>query len=188
MCRTPAGLHFLTFAVVLAAIGLAGCNPSLNWREVRVKDSSLVALLPCKAEASSRQVNLGGQTVDIHLSSCNAGDATFGVAVTRLSTDSASEQLDAAQQHWRLATLANIGLAPSENQNASIIRETPIQVKGLAANQILVAASGKRPGGDVVQMNGIWFRQGAQLFHAVIYADKINNDMAEPFFSGLKIQ
>ncbi len=188
MRRLPARPLFAFNVVLLAAGCLAGCNPSLNWREVRIKESPLVALLPCKPEFSSRQVNLGGQTVDIHLSSCSADDASFGIAMTRLAAGSTGEQLATAQNHWRLAALANIGLSPSNNQTPPALREAPLRLAGLAAPQTLVSATGKRPGGAAVQFNGVWFQKGTHVFHAVIYADKINNDMAEPFFSGLQIQ
>ena len=188
MRRLPVRAPFVSACFLLIGVGLVGCNPTLNWREVRVKDSPLTALLPCKAEASSRKVQLGGQEVEIQLSSCSAGEATFAVALAGLAEGASATQLATAQNHWQMATLAHISVPSDPAPANTAITRTALRVAGLTDMQTLVAASGKRPTGGRLQFNGLWFHKGSQLFHAAVYAEKINQDLSEPFFSGLKIK
>lgn len=76
------GLRRLALAgatVVLAAA--AACTPTFNWRDVPVGDGGLVALLPCKADRGSREVALDGRVATVTVAGCEAGGATFAVAV-----------------------------------------------------------------------------------------------------------
>lgn len=171
------------FLFALAGLGvflLTACNPSLNWREVRQKNSPLLALMPCKPEASSRAVNLGGQDVLMNLNSCDAAGATFVVGTAEMQTTEATVAL----KHWQQAVLANISV-PLANGGA---KTAGIKISGVPAAQHLLSVNGKRPGGETVQFAGLWFAHGAQVFHAAVYADQLGNDMSEPFFNGLKLQ
>lgn len=59
----------------------AACTPTFNWRDVPVGDGGLVALLPCKADRGSREVALDGRAATVTVAGCQAGGATFAVAV-----------------------------------------------------------------------------------------------------------
>ena len=185
----------VSWSVTLAVLGgtacalLAACNPSLNWREVRTKEGSLLALFPCKTEASSRKVSLGGQEVEMMLNSCTAVDALFVVGHATVPESSAL----VASNHWQRAALANISApvlnqANQTNQASQAIKESPLPVAGVAGTPVLLTAQGKRADGSAVQFSGLWFTRGSQVFHAAIYADKINAEMSEPFFNGLKLR
>ena len=183
MSRLCAGF-FIPLAVV-GALFLAACNPSLNWREVRQKDGPMLALMPCKPEASSRTVNLGGQEVLMNLNNCNAAGATFLVGTANVQTTDTA----LARQHWQQAVLANISV-PTVNAGA---KTRDIAIAGVPAVQHVVSVTGKRAGGEAVQFAGLWFAQGTQVFHAAIYAERLGTDalpadMVEPFFNGLKLQ
>ncbi len=159
---------------------LAACNPTLNWREVRQPDSALLALMPCKPEASSRNVSLGGQDVRMQLNNCTADGASFIVGSANVQKADAALALS----HWKQAVLANIA-APLAGQTVKV---TDIRVSGVASPQQLVAGKGKRSDGSGVQFTGLWFVHGTHVFHAAIYADKLGTEMSEPFFNGLKLQ
>lgn len=163
-----------------AALWLAACNPSLNWREVRHNDSPLLALMPCKPEPSSRTVRLGGHEVAMNLNSCTTAEATFIVGQATIAAGNERAALD----HWKRATLGNISVA-LEPQS---VKESPLKIAGLPEPQVLLNAIGKRGGGPAVQFNGLWFSRPGQLFHAAIYASTVTHDMSEPFFGGLRLQ
>jgi hypothetical protein len=162
-----------------AALWLAACNPSLNWREVRQNDSPLVALMPCKPEPSSRTVRLGGHEVAMKLNSCTTDDATFIVGQATVATGNESAALD----HWKRAALGNI----SVTQGPQSVKESALKISGMPDPQVLLNAIGNRGGGPAVQFNGLWFARHGQLFHAAIYASTITQDMSEPFFGGLRL-
>jgi hypothetical protein len=174
-----ASLKFALAASGLAVVLLTGCNPTLNWRETRIKDTALVALLPCNPDAGARTVPLGGRDVSLHMTGCDAGGATFAIAhATVASADAAPAVLS----QWRKASLANMGAVSS--------REVPLggalSIGGIAP--LRVAADGRRKDGSAVAMQGTWFAKDTQVFHAVVYAERISPQASEAFFSGLRFQ
>ena len=56
---------------------------------------------------------------------------------------------------------------------------------------VRLSASGARADGRPVDAQAVWFARssadGLWLFHAVVYADKVNRDAADTFFGGLKL-
>ncbi len=131
-CKNGVGLPKALATTALAAIlSLSACNPTFNWRETRIENTSLVALMPCKPDRQSRAIPLAGQRVDMHMTACDAGGATFaiahvswdqaqGAAQTAAKGPSHGASSDALKaqtkpgipevlSHWRQVTLANLG-------------------------------------------------------------------------------
>lgn len=175
---------------ILAAFALAACQPALNWREVRLPGAG-VGMMPCKPDASRRQVPLGGHAVEIQLLTCNAAGATFALAFARVPAG-ASPQL--AQQHWQRSTLAHLKA-----------REVLESAGATALNGATgLTAAGVRPENGTMGANGraiavatYWFTQGQQLVHAAVYVDNLSGkpvaqlltaELQEPFFGGVRIQ
>ena len=158
---------------------LAACNPVFNWREVRPDNTALTVLLPCKPDKAQRSVPLGGRPTELAMLGCDAGDATFAVAVATLED---AAQAAAVLAGWQTATLANLKAA-GDGQTG------PLKLPGADAlpPAVLVRASGQRANGRAVQSQAAYFSQGRQVFQAVIYADKIDPEVAETFFSSLKL-
>ena len=186
---------------LLGALLLAACNPTLNWRETRIKDTGLVVLLPCKPDEGARVVPLGGLDVSLHMTGCDAGGATFAVAHARIASASAAPDVLA---QWRKATLSNMGAVSSRDVPlGDTSGRTPGGTAsgpliGSAASSgtassgssalTLVTAQGRRKDGGAVAMQGAWFAKDAQVFHAVVYAERISPEVTEAFFSGLRFQ
>ena len=74
-----------------AAVCLAACSPTFNWRDVPLAPAELTALLPCKPDRASRSVPLGGETLQIEMAGCEAGNATFAVAHARAASPAQAE-------------------------------------------------------------------------------------------------
>jgi hypothetical protein len=165
----------------LAILGwlLAACNPVFNWREVRSPDSALVALLPCKPDKASRPVTLDGQSMQLQMMGCEAGGATFAVSHATLADPSRANEV---LVQWRLATLANMGAAAP--RDASFV---PKGASPVAAS-VQTVAVGRRADGLPVLAHAAWFAKGTEVFHAVVYADKLDPEVAESCFSGLALQ
>lgn len=165
---------FLASGAVLAA-----CSPTFNWREVRAEPSAARAMLPCKPDKGARTVPMAGREVSLQVLGCDTGGATFAVLFADIGDPSrAGEVLG----QWKVATLANMrGLAAQE----SAFRPDG----ALALPQSLqVVASGSRADGSKVESRAAYFAHGSHVFQAVIYADRLEPEVAEPFFSGLKFQ
>ena len=181
-CKVPCSLinmRSMRFSIyaVLALAGLTACNPTFNWRDVRPDGTRLSLLMPCKPDKAQKTVPLAGQPTELMLLSCDAGGATFAVAVTDVKE---AARVPATLAQWQSAALANIKATP----------ETPVAYKltGLSGGAAMVKATGQRANGQVVSSQTAYFSHGSQVFQAVMYADKIAPDVADTFFSGLKFE
>ncbi|MDI1271596.1 MAG: hypothetical protein PSV40_21120 [Polaromonas sp.] len=174
---TPPLMARVTAASLLLLL-LAACNPVFNWREVRPDNTALTLLLPCKPDKARRSVPLGGRPTELAMLGCDAGDATFAVAVATLDD---AAQAAAVLAGWQTATLANL--------KADGGQTGPLTLPGADAlpPAVLVRASGQRADGRAVQSQAAYFSQGRQVFQAVIYADRMDPEVAETFFSSLKL-
>lgn len=158
---------------------LAACNPVFNWREVRPDNSALSLLLPCKPDKAQRSVPLGGRPTELAMLGCDAGDATFAVAVATLDD---AAQAAAVLAGWQTATLANLK-AGGGGQTSPL----KLPGAGLLPPAVLVRANGQRADGRAVQSQAAYFSQGRQVFQAVIYANQMDPEVADTFFSSLKL-
>jgi hypothetical protein len=166
------------FALVLL---LVACGPSFNWRDVRFDNTRLSLLMPCKPDKAKRTVPLGGKPVELAMAGCDAGGATFAVAVADLG-DVANVAPVLAQ--WQALTLANMKASPaSQSGQVFGIR---ISGAGLQPPPVLIKASGQRADGSPVMGQAAYFTKGSQVFQAVLYAEKVSTEVSDTFFSSLK--
>jgi len=175
----------------LSLTALTACNPTFNWRDVRIADTRLAVLLPCKPDNAVRPVDLGTKLgtahVDLHLQACEAGAATFAIAYMNAPDDapalaSGAIPMPVLMNTWQDASLATL--------HATASKIFPVRVAGALEQPSpqKVIAFGQRADGGHLESQAVYFVQGHQLFQAVILADHINPDVAETFFSSLKLQ
>jgi hypothetical protein len=170
---------FLTSCLTATCLLLAACNPAFNWREVRPDNTALSLLLPCKPDKATRSVPMGGQATELAMLGCETSGATFAIATATVKDAS---QVAAMLTGWQAATLANMKATGAGET-------TPLKVPGASVQPpaVLVRAEGRRADGSVVQSQAAYFAHGAQVFQAVIYADRISPEVRETFFSSLKL-
>lgn len=179
--RAPLGVFF-AFAVQF----LSACSPSLNWRETRIANTDLTAMLPCKPAHHQRSVPLAGLTVTLHMTACDADGATFAIAHAMIPDASAALQVLA---QWRNTSLANIAAT-----SVTAVTESPLSTPSSAPlssvfpSGLRATAQGKRGDGSPIHLQGVWFARGNQVFHAAVYAPHITPDMTDTYFSGLTFQ
>lgn len=170
--------------ILLLALLSAACSPTLNWRDARLGDSAVVALLPCEPDHAQRSVPLGGVPRNLTMAGCEAGGATFAVMLAEAPASQANELLAG----WRSATLANM--------KAEDVQKQPFLPRGALAlpESVRISARGHRAGGEAVQAQAVWLSrigpggQNAQLVHLVMYSERPMPEAADTFFSGLKLQ
>ena len=158
---------------------LAACNPTFNWRDVRPDETRLGLLLPCKPDKAEKVVPLGGRPTPMRLLGCDAGGATFAVAVAEVGD---AAQIPGVLTQWQSLTLANM--------KAGAPQVTPLMLKGAASSPapVLVKAQGLRADGTAVSGQAAYFAQGTQVFQAVVYAGKLSPDVAETYFASLSFE
>lgn len=168
-----------------AAVLLAACSPTFNWREVPIAESGLTALLPCKADRADRTLPLGAESVKVDMAGCEAGGATFAIA--HASADGAA-QAEAWLSAWRTATRAQLGDlgAPGEAQ----ITERPATLQRATAVPAPLRLDGQKRGAAPVQI--LWFAQSQKdgsvaLYQATVLGTPSSTEASKTFFEGLQL-
>ena len=150
-------------AVVAAALLLAGCSPTFNWREVRPPGSAFRAMLPCKPDAAQRTVALAGRPVALDMLSCDTGGLTFAVASMQAPQGLATDELLAA---WQSATEASLKVPAAQVQAwVPDVRLGP----GSGAALTAWRAAGARADGSPVQAHVAWLYRGADVVQLAVY-------------------
>lgn len=164
--------------MLFLAVPLAGCSPTFNWREVRLPEAELKALLPCKPDQARREQQLAGRPTTIQMLGCETGGALYAIAVAELGPDTRAEQV---QQHWQAQLLATM--------QAGAPTVSGLAIRGAATSPapLQLDARGRRPDGQPVEVRAVWFARGSRLYHAVLYAPHIRGEMSEPFFGALEL-
>lgn len=168
------------FAAPLAiGCALAACSPTFDWREIRTAQGGLAAMLPCKPDQGARTVPMAGRQVSLQALSCSTGGATFAVLTADIEDAARAGEVLA---QWKTATLANL--------HSSSAKETAFQPPGARSlpQSLQVVASGQRADASKVESHAAYFARGSHVFQAVIYTDQLKAEVAEPFFSGLKLE
>lgn len=173
-------MRYFQFVAVLCGFSLLlGCSPTFNWRDVHPDQAPLTALFPCKPEQSARRVVLAEKDVTMTMWTCDAGHATFTLAMAETNDTSST---GAVLNQWKSATLGNIQAVTSSERlfalkGASVLL-LPMQV----------IASGTRPDGTTLTLQAVWFAAGSQVFQAAVVANAANPAVAETYFAGLQLQ
>ena len=172
------------------ALALAGCSPSLNWRNVPLEPLGLVASLPCKPDRLERSIELAGAPVQVHMAGCVADGATVAVACAALPPPALA---GTALAHWRTAVLAALRAPPAGQSGAA--QDQPFVPAGALAlpQSVRTRAQGVQPDGSgAAFMDAVWFArlQNAQLqaCHAVVYSTQLRPDVADVLMTGLVLQ
>lgn len=165
--------------VFLCLFAVSGCSPALNWREIRLAQTPVKVMLPCKPDEASRPTPMVGSEVNMHMLGCEAGGALFAIAWVDVQH---AEQAGVAMSQWQAAMLTNM--------QATSSKTVPFTPKGSLAQvqDVRVVATGRRQDGTTVTAQGAWFARGAQVFHAVMYAGALDPEAVEVFFSGIEFQ
>lgn len=122
---------FAPLALCALATVLTGCDPALNWREVRSNDAGYIALFPAKPTSFERAVDLDGLQVMMNMTAAEADGMSFAVATAVIQ--------DEAQ---RTKALTAMQTAMLRNIQGEIAEQKSVTVKG-GATAIQIHATGK---------------------------------------------
>jgi hypothetical protein len=164
-----------TFLALIFVATLAGCNYTLNWRDVAFADDDFKALLPCKPDRAMRSIALepGMPELPMQMMGCKAGGAMFTIA--RLDAADAN-QAQVLLTTWPQTTQRVQALAQTKLDNAS----GSVTLRGASQGQPSVSR---------------YVARGNRVYQAAILgvpANKTDGPSAlateaeDTFFSGLK--
>ncbi len=173
-------MRSLSRAYVLSALVLlSGCGPVLNWRDVSIGTTTLVALFPCKPEDAERTVSLAGVQQAMTMRSCQADGATFALGHARLTDATLTGR---ALTQWREATLEGLGPVP-----AAVTLQVPRAGPSLPG-MLALRASRDLSRAPAQTLQGVWFAHGSDVYAALVFAPSLTPETTEPFFSGLRLR
>lgn len=175
MTALPLPLFRLLLLTALSI--LAGCSPSLNWRQVQGVDAPFVVLLPAKPATLSRPIDLDGIAVTMSMTAAEVDGVTFAVGSIVLPDAALAPK---ALQAMKIALVRNI--------NGSIQSE-----RAGTAGSVDIAATGTL--GRSNQQARLLARFAARerrVYQAVVVGpasavDALGVDAADTFFTSLKL-
>ena len=164
-------------ARVFALLVLAGCSPVLDWREVALPDTPLVAQMPCKPGRFQREIVVAGRALTWFMLSCEAGGVSFGVASADVRDPTQVEGVLAA-----LADTARNTLREGRGEFGGFDLPGATPFRGNASAHI----SGKRPDGVRVEESLRLFARGTRVYQATAIGPPIAGAAMAPFEEGLR--
>ena len=178
-------IHFSALVVSLTVLlNLTACSPDQNWRDVGLEGSALKAQLPCKPDKTTRSVPLGGVPVDLQVVGCESGSAMVAVMTASLP---AGTDANAVLLGWQKATLDNARVQQPLASGTQAWHRPGLMP--LSAS-VRVQARGLRANGEPVRMDAVWgaLAEGerVRVVHAVVYDPKVQPEMANTLFDGIK--
>jgi len=154
-------------AIFFSVLGLSACQPSLNWRNVQMPETTLSFELPCKPDKTTKPVSMAGQTLELSVVGCEAGDAVWAVMSAKLSADADRTEL---LKGWRQATLQNMRANQIEDATWMPARMTALP------GALRLKAIGTTAKGEPVRAHAVWFAHlegdAVRVVHAVIYQNQ----------------
>lgn len=168
---------------------LMACQPTFNWRETRLDDSALAAMMPCKPERMTRQVPfVNGATVEMTVASCEAGGVTFALSTTDVQDPAQVARVltlwrDVVQRHWQYTSAASV--AKDAVKPFALPQSTPL------ASSVRLTGTGRNAQGADMAVDAAFFAQGSRVFQVALIAQPpkaLTPEVAEMFYGGLKLQ
>ncbi len=163
--------------LILVLMGeLAACSPRLDWREVRIPDTALKALLPCRPASQARRLVLAGSEVEMSMLACTADGVVFAVA----SVDLAQPGLvGAAMAELHAVAARNLGAPPQVRAAFQVPGSTPNAQAGIAS------FTGMLGDGRRVEEKIAVFARGTRVYQATMLGPSVEMEASEAFFGGL---
>ncbi len=157
------GFTRVGLSVVLLG-ALAGCSPSLNWREVQL--GRLQTLLPCKPDHASRNVLLAGQTLAMEVLGCEAEGVLFAISLVR--------SVDAAQATALLAALRQASLDNVQMRVAQAMANS-----GDADRSTDLLVQGQYPNGSPLQARFKWLQAQGDVYQIAAFAPQLAHEQID---------
>lgn len=157
---------------------LGGCDPALNWREVRSGDAGYTVLLPAKPSTFERSVDLDGQQVMMRMTAAETDDANFAVATAVIADDA-----------QRAKALSAMQTAMARNIQGEITAQKTVMLKqGVSAVDMRVTGKAARSRKPVV-MFARFLAHGSRVYQLIALGppEKLDAEAAETFMNSFTL-
>jgi hypothetical protein len=168
---------FALSALCVLMLFLNGCDPTLNWREVRSDDAGYTALFPAKPTSFERAVNLDGLQVMMNMTAAEADGVSFAVATAIIEDEG-----------QRAKALTAMQTAMLRNIRGEITEKKTVNVKG-GATAIQIHATGQAgqagPAGTPLVLFARFVMHENRVFQVIALGpkEKLSAEAADTFLS-----
>ena len=169
-------MRLLACATAGMLVALAACSPSLDWRELLVDGTDLVAVFPCRPHRVTRTLALAGRTVHMQMASCTDDGVTYAVSWADLGDPAAVRP---ALEALRRSAAANLGTSEGTFVPFAPRVATPSE----AAARIEIA--GRLPDGRAVREGAAFFALGMRVYQASLIGEAPSRAAIDGFLAGL---
>lgn len=159
-----------------AAVGLAACSPTYDWRDVRPADAGVQLLFPCKPRTEARSITLAGQPVRMTMVACEAGGSMFGLAFADAGDPG---RVAPALAALRLAQAGNLGAPAQSLGTVTVTGANPAPVPER------VQVNGRFPDGTAVRQQLVYFARGTRVYQVAVMGEA-TAEAAGTFFEGIR--
>ena len=170
---------FALFTLGALATVFIGCDPALNWREVRNHDAGYVGLFPAKPTSFERAVDLDGLQVMMNMTAAEADGMSFAVATAVIEDEA-----------LRTKALTAMQTAMMRNIQGEIAEQKSVVVKG-GANATQIHATGKaaRTGTPLV-LFARFVSHGSRVYQVIALGPRENlaAETADTFLSAFAFE
>ena len=193
--RVPPGLFFcaprrrwLMLASLAPLASLAGCAPTLNFRDVRISEARCAIALPGKPQTVTREIAFAGQSLPMTMTSTGIGATLFALGHARLPA--AALTADALAQtvaFFRDGLLRNFRAAATAAPAAPPPLATPAG-RVLRTSQAL-AAQGQAPDGRPTALAARFYVVDDWLLQVVALAvrGEVSAEALDTFFDSFRL-
>lgn len=174
----------LISSLAAAALILAACSPTYNWRDFSSEDAPFRAMFPDKPASHTRAIDLNGMKVNMTMTAAQVEDTTFAVGAAEAPD---AEHAEAALAAMKTALVKNIGATITSEKAAKTSAATGASVARSAALDI--DARGKRDGVPM-RLIGHFESRDKRFYQVIVMGPEknISKENVDMFLSSFKLQ
>lgn len=161
---------FLKLAAIVLVFFISACSPKFDWREVRGSMAPFTVLLPAKPSSFSREMELGGVKLQMHMTAADADGLSFAVGCAKVDEPGKIPEVLAAMRSGMLKNIQGTSVTPGQSGGDQL------------------EAIGTLQNGQPVKLVGRFVARGSWVYQVVVIGKEkaITPDVLDTFMTSFK--
>jgi hypothetical protein len=171
-------------ASALAALALAACNPTFNWRSYNSPHAPYTVMFPDKPASHTRSVNLNGLVVNMTMTAVDINGTMFAVGTAEAPDEAAAR---AALPAMKMALVKNIGATITREKTGT---STAAAGSAVPAGPTLDIEANGQNRGEPMRLVGHFAASGKRFYQVIAMgkARDLTPENVDMFMSSFKLQ
>ncbi|MET3106884.1 hypothetical protein AAKU67_002364 [Oxalobacteraceae bacterium GrIS 2.11] len=160
---------------------MSACSPKFDWREMHGTDSPYTVLMPAKPSEQTREIRLGPQTTNMHMTASQIDGVSFAVGAAKMN--------DATQAQLTLAIIKSALLQKMQGQITDEKNSvTNTDGKVTFNEEFAVTSSNTNGAVSPTRMQGRLVARNEWVYQVLVVGPEkdINKESAETFLTSFK--